>query len=118
MRMARIDLAPGVDDADHRLALPVIGVLADLAQPRAMAERTHVGNAKPAVAAEILGLLAGHCFLVFATATILGSFQSGAEAVDFCKRAQKRRPENGLGRGADAENQSAAGRAARHLDVR
>src|SRR3954447_23871778 len=65
MRMARIDLAPGIDDADHRLALPVIGVVADLAQPRAMAERTHVGNAEPAVATEVFGLFAsGHCFLV------------------------------------------------------
>ena len=60
MRVARIDLAPGVDDADHRLALPIVGVVADLAQPRAVAERAHVGNAEPAVAAEVFGLLAGH----------------------------------------------------------
>ncbi len=39
MRVAGVDLAPGVDDADHRPAGPVLGVVAELAQPRTMAER-------------------------------------------------------------------------------
>src|SRR5581483_12154223 len=56
-----VDLAPGVDDADHRLAGPILGVVADLAQPGAVAERAHVGHAEPAVAAKIFGAFAGHC---------------------------------------------------------
>ena len=42
MRVAGVDVAPGVDDADHRLAVPILGVVAELAQPRAMAERAQV----------------------------------------------------------------------------
>ena len=30
MRVARVDVAPGIDDPDHRLAAPVVGVVADL----------------------------------------------------------------------------------------
>ena len=60
MRVAGIDLAPGVDDADDRLAVPILGVVADLAQPRAVAERAHVADAEPAMAAQIFGtFLAG-----------------------------------------------------------
>ena len=54
MRVAGIDLAPGIDDADHRLAGPIVGVVADLAQPRAMAERAHVVDTEPAMTAQTL----------------------------------------------------------------
>ena len=61
MRVAGIDLAPGVDDADDRLAGPILGVIADLAQPRAVAERAHVVRPEPAMAAQILRTFtAGH----------------------------------------------------------
>src|SRR5579864_6982147 len=63
MRVAGIDLAPGVDDADDRLAGPILGVIADLAQPRAVAERAHVVGPEPAMAAQILRTFtAGHSF--------------------------------------------------------
>jgi hypothetical protein len=55
MRVARIDVAPGIDDADHRLAAPIGGVVAELAQARAVAEGTQVGRSEPAMAAELLG---------------------------------------------------------------
>src|SRR4029077_11855713 len=52
---ARIDLAPGVDDADRRLAGPILAVIAELLQARAMAEGAQRLGAEPAVAAELLG---------------------------------------------------------------
>ena len=55
MAVARIDLAPGVDDADHRLAGPILAVIAELLQARAMAEGAQRFGAEPAVAAELLG---------------------------------------------------------------
>ena len=61
MRVAGIDVAPGVDDADDRLAAPVGRVVARPAQPRAVTERTHVVDAEPAIAAQILRTFAvGH----------------------------------------------------------
>src|SRR5262245_24472396 len=60
VRMAGVDLAPGIDDADHRAAAPVVGVVAELAQARAVAERTQIDDAEPAMAAEILGTLTVH----------------------------------------------------------
>ena len=55
MAVARIDLAPGVDDADHRLAGPILAVIAELLQARAMAEGAQRLGAEPAVAAELFG---------------------------------------------------------------
>jgi hypothetical protein len=55
MAVARIDLAPRVDDADHRLAGPILAVIAELLQARAMAEGAQRLGAEPAVAAELLG---------------------------------------------------------------
>ena len=60
MRVAGVDLAPGIDDADHRPAGPVVGVVAELAQARAMAERAQIADAEPAMAAQIFGTLAVH----------------------------------------------------------
>ncbi len=60
MRVAGIDVRPGIDDADHRLADEVVVVVAHLQRTRAMPERAQVGRAEPAVAAEGLGRLAGH----------------------------------------------------------
>ena len=57
VRVAGVDVAPGVDDADHRLAAPVLGVVADLAQARAVAERAQVLHPEPAVRAQVLGAL-------------------------------------------------------------
>ena len=55
MAVAGVDVAPGVDDADHRLADPVGAVVAELPQPRAMAERAQIVLAEPAIAAQFLG---------------------------------------------------------------
>src|SRR5450759_3973373 len=52
--MTKIDVAPGIDDADHRFAGPIGGVIAALAQPRAVAERAQVVDTEPAVAAQVL----------------------------------------------------------------
>ena len=54
VRVAGVDVAPGVDDADHRLAAPILGVVADLAQARAMPERAQVLHAEPAMRAQVL----------------------------------------------------------------
>jgi hypothetical protein len=58
MPVTRIDVAPGIDDADHRLATPVFGIVAELTQPRPVPERAQIVDAEPAVAAQILGALA------------------------------------------------------------
>ena len=60
MAMAGVDVAPGVDDADDRLAGPVRRVIAELPQPRAMPERAQVVDPEPAMAAQLLGAFAGH----------------------------------------------------------
>jgi hypothetical protein len=81
MGVAGVDLAPGIDDADHRLAVPVGGVEADLAQPRAVPEGAQIGNAEPAMAAQVLRgfpLLAhGRSFRV-ATAAVVSRPSSGS----------------------------------------
>ena len=48
MPVAGVDLAPGIDDADHRLADPIGAVIAELAQARAMTERPQIVLAEPA----------------------------------------------------------------------
>ncbi len=58
VRVAGVDVAPGVDDRDHRLAGVVAAVIAHLRGARAVAERAHVLHAVPAVAAQLLGRLA------------------------------------------------------------
>src|SRR5262245_66678480 len=52
VRMAEIDVAPGIDDADHGLAAEVGIVVAALAQPRPMTECAQVADAEPAMAAQ------------------------------------------------------------------
>src|SRR5690606_11530728 len=59
--VAGIDVAPGIDDGDHRIARIVGAVIAHLRGARAVAERTQVLDAVPAVAAQILGALALGC---------------------------------------------------------
>ena len=68
MRVAEIDVAPGVDDADHRLAAPVGRVEAALAQPRAMAEGAQVVDAEPAMAAQLFGTFTRCHSVLFARA--------------------------------------------------
>jgi hypothetical protein len=63
MAVAGVDVAPGVEDADHRLAGPVGAVIAELPQSRAMAEGAQIVGTEPAVAAQSLGrffLAGGH----------------------------------------------------------
>ncbi len=55
MRVTGVDLAPGIEDADDRLAAPVVGIVAELLEARAVAERAHVVNAEPAMAAQMFG---------------------------------------------------------------
>ena len=59
MRMARVDVAPGVDDRDDRLALVVLARVAHLRGARMVAEAAHVGLAEPAMRAELSGCLRG-----------------------------------------------------------
>src|SRR5262249_16183311 len=61
VRVTGVDLAPGIDDADHGSAAPVGRVITELAQPRAVAERAQIVDAEPAVAAQVLGTLTVHC---------------------------------------------------------
>ena len=60
MRMAGVEIAPGIDDADDRLAFPVGLVVAELPQPRAVTERTQIADTEPAVAAEIFRPFLAH----------------------------------------------------------
>ena len=53
MRVARIDVTPGIDDRDHRLAPVIRGVETHLRGTRTVPERAHVGGAVPPVTAEI-----------------------------------------------------------------
>ncbi len=63
MLVARVDVAPGVDDRDDRLAEIVGARIAHLRGARMMAELPHVVRAIPAMRTEFFGLLAacGHC---------------------------------------------------------
>jgi len=60
VRVTRVDLAPGIDDPDDRFAGPVNGVVAELAQPRTVAERAQIVDAEPAMAAQMFGMLPLH----------------------------------------------------------
>ena len=55
VRVAEVDVAPGIDDADHRLAAKIGGIEAALAQARAMPEGAQVVDAEPAMAAQVFG---------------------------------------------------------------
>ena len=55
MAVTGVDVAPSIDDADDRLADPVGAVIAELAQPRAVAERAQIVLAEPAIAAQVFG---------------------------------------------------------------
>src|SRR3974390_2376714 len=92
MRMAEIDIAPGIDDPDDGLALPVGGIEAALAQPRAMAECAQIVDAKPAPATELLCGFARH--LVFLRKRIQSQtlkFIAGRTATPRTGNAQLRR---------------------------
>src|SRR6516165_1304896 len=59
--MAEINVAPGVDDTDHRLVGKVAGVKAALTQSCAMSERAQIVGTEPAMAAQVLRTFAaGH----------------------------------------------------------
>src|SRR5262249_5851079 len=61
MRVAEIDVTPGIDDPDDRLAGPIGGIKTALAEPRAMSEGAQVADAEPAMAAQLLRAFAcGH----------------------------------------------------------
>src|SRR5712692_7915020 len=66
VRVAGVDLAPGIDDADDRPAGPVVGIVAELAQPRAMAERAQVADAEPTVAAQVFRAFPMHFLILVA----------------------------------------------------
>ena len=54
VRVARVRVAPGVEDRDDRLAGEVVGAEARLLRARAMAERAQIVRAEPAVAAQVV----------------------------------------------------------------
>ena len=49
MGVALVDIGPRVDDADGRPAAPILEIIADLAQARAMAEGPEIVDTEPAV---------------------------------------------------------------------
>jgi hypothetical protein len=53
--VAGVDVGPGVEDADHRAAGPVLGGIAHLHQARAVAEGAQVVGREPAGAAQAGG---------------------------------------------------------------
>src|SRR4051794_32493462 len=54
MRVAVVQVRPGVEDRDDRFAGVVLSAVAHLLQARAMAERTQIVGSDPAVAAQLL----------------------------------------------------------------
>ena len=56
MCVARVGVAPGIEDGDHRFAAHVLCGEAGLLHPRAMRERAHVVTTEPSLAPEIGGL--------------------------------------------------------------
>ena len=58
--VAGIDLAPGVDHGDDRLAVVVLARVAHLQRARAMAEGAQILGAVPACAAQLFGFLSWH----------------------------------------------------------
>src|SRR5271166_1751554 len=60
MGVAGIDVAPGVDDRDHRLSRVVGAVIAHLRGARAMAERAQIVDPVPAMTAKVFRPLAHH----------------------------------------------------------
>ena len=69
MRVARIDLAPRIDDGDHGPAGEILLPIAELLHARAMAEAAHGVGAEPAEAAEFFRL-----FFCFITIHDIGRF--------------------------------------------
>ena len=63
--VAGVDVAPGVDDRDHRLACIIGAVVAHLRRARAMAEGAQIVHPVPAMTAKVFGALAGHRWLSF-----------------------------------------------------
>ena len=55
-----VDLAPGVDDGDDRPPAPIVGIVAELTQPRTMTERAQIVDAEPTMAAQVFGTLTIH----------------------------------------------------------
>ena len=51
--MALVEIAPGVEDRDHRLPLRVLGGIAHLPQPTAMAKAAKIVRGKPALRTEV-----------------------------------------------------------------
>ena len=81
MRMAGVDVAPGVDDGDHRLAGEVLMRIAHLQRTRAVPEGAQVVDAEPAAAAQVFRLLAGflgHVGLADVTGTLRNGGDDGA----------------------------------------
>ena len=59
MGVAGVEVGPGVEDADHRPACPIVRRIAHLHHARAMAEAPEIVGGEPARAAQLFGLL-GH----------------------------------------------------------
>src|SRR5271166_6678318 len=60
MGVAGIDVAPGVDDRDHRLSHVIGAVIAHLRRARAMAERAQIVDPIPAMTAKVFRPLQRH----------------------------------------------------------
>src|SRR5689334_21186529 len=58
--MALIEIGPGVDDPDDRLADVIVGRITHLIHAGAMAERTKVVRQEPARAAQFFGFFTVH----------------------------------------------------------
>src|SRR6516164_11058351 len=57
MRVTEIDVAPGVDDTDHRFATEIGRIEAALPQPSAVSKRAQVIHTEPAMAAQLFRTL-------------------------------------------------------------
>ena len=73
VRVTGIDVAPGIDDADDGLLAPVIGVIAELAQPRAVAKGAKIADPEPAMAAEVFRTFSCRHFRVFVSQLWVGA---------------------------------------------
>src|SRR5882724_4747846 len=71
MHVAGLRVRPGVEDRDHRAALPLLRRVTHLHGARAMAKGTKIVGREPARAAELVGILfpVGHVVLFSQVAT-------------------------------------------------
>ena len=109
VRVARVDVAPRVDDRDDRLAAVIRGVEAHLRGARAVAEGPQVVHAVPAVAAEFLGSFAGHAANLARAGGGVDAPSPSGKNVATSGEGEERREDDDDGRSPQGEDRQVGG---------